>query len=80
MIELGIVMDAEQRAETLKKLDTDHSGAISFEEYVVWFELYDLQTEFDQFDRDHSGSINKCVAFPCHLPSRRVADPEVAVR
>ena len=59
MAELGISLDTGQQAEVLRKLDKDGSGTISMEEYLQWHELYDLQSEFNEFDRDSSGSINK---------------------
>lgn len=68
MAELGIDMNAEQRADALRKLDKDGSGTISMEEYLHWHELYDLQSEFNEFDRDSSGSINKREVCPLRSP------------
>ena len=59
MVELGVQLSDERRDEVLKQLDVDSSGTISFEEYLRWFELHDLQSEFDTYDEDGSGTINK---------------------
>ena len=54
MVELGITLDEVQVAQALTQLDTDGSGSVSFEEYMRWFELYDLQNEFERYDSDRS--------------------------
>ena len=59
MSELGVVMSAAEVADALRQLDADGSGSISFEEYLGWFEVYDLQSEFERYDTDQSGSINR---------------------
>ena len=59
MRDLGIQMSAAQRAEVMSQLDVDGSGTISFEEYLRWFDLHDIQSEFNKYDDDESGSINK---------------------
>ena len=56
---LGLQLSPAQEAAALKELDTDESGCVSFEEYVKWFEQFDMQLEFEKYDKDSSGSINK---------------------
>ena len=58
MTELGISTSPELCKDALTRLDTDGSGSISLDEYLKWFELYDLQNEFSSHDGDGSGSIS----------------------
>ena len=63
---LGLQLSPAQEAAALKELDTDESGCVSFEEYVKWFEQFDMQLEFEKYDKDSSGSINKRSSVSSH--------------
>eukprot|EP00966_Prymnesium_polylepis_P184094 4266568-Prymnesium_polylepis.1 len=59
MTELGISLSEEKYEDALNALDSDQSGSVSFQEYVRWFEDFDMRAEFEKYDRDLSGSINR---------------------
>ena len=40
-------------------LDRNSDGTVSLEEYMAWFDLYDCRRQFQKYDLDQSGSINR---------------------
>ena len=67
MSALGVTQTEEERAAMLKELDTDQSGSVSLEEFLRWFDTYDLHQEFSRYDGDKSGSINRQVIRMPHV-------------
>ena len=59
MKELGLTLSATELADALKKLDTSGDGYIGLDEYLAWFDMFDMQTEFNKFDKDGSGTVNR---------------------
>ena len=58
-LELGLNMTPSELADAQQMLDKDGSGEISLDEYMAWFDLYDMQLEFEKFDKDKTGTVNK---------------------
>ncbi|CAM9720397.1 unnamed protein product [Ectocarpus fasciculatus] len=71
-LELGVVMRSlgysptnQQLKEMMAKVDTDHSGGISFDEFVAMMQLGEVETDFTKeineafkfFDKDGDGEV-----------------------
>ena len=58
-LELGLKLTVAEEADALRKLDTSGDGKIGYDEYASWFEILDMQIEFDKYDHDKSGTVNR---------------------
>ena len=59
MKELGLVLSPEEVSKALGQLDSSGDGSVSLDEYLQWFECFDMHQKFNEYDTDNSGKINK---------------------
>ena len=57
--QLGLELRPEEISTAMELLDKDGDGAIGVDEFVSWFDDFDVEREFRRFDTDHSGSISR---------------------
>ena len=55
---LGISLSPSQLQKAQAMLDPDGDGCISWDEYLKWWERFDVQRIFEQYDADGSGAIS----------------------
>jgi len=55
---LGIRLEAEAMEAALRLLDPNGDGVITWDEYLLWWERFDIQRIFEQYDADRSGAIS----------------------
>lgn len=59
VLELDLDLPAEEEADALRQLDKSCDGKICYAEFTTWFEMLDMQIEFDKYDHDRSGTVNR---------------------
>ena len=56
--DLGMESNSKAELEEIfGQFDRDHSGAVSFAEFMKWFTAFDAKAVFDKYDTDQSGTL-----------------------